>query len=47
MAYIHLAEDCGFVFSPHPGLSSWLERVKSEVGSNYPVHPYTPDATFG
>jgi glutathione S-transferase len=43
-AYTHRAEDCGFSFSSRPALTAWLRRTKTEIGRDYPVPPYTPDA---
>jgi glutathione S-transferase len=43
-AYTHRAEDCGFSFAALPAVSAWLDRVAAEIGSGFPVSPYTPDA---
>jgi glutathione S-transferase len=46
-AYTHRAEDCGLSFSSRPALSAWLKRVRTEIGRDYPVPPYTADAMLG
>lgn len=43
-AYTHRAEDCGFGLASYAALSAWLDRVAAEIGPEYPVQPYTPDA---
>lgn len=43
-AYTHRAEDCGFGLASYSALSSWLKRMAQEIGPDYPVQPYTPDA---
>lgn len=43
-AYTHRAEDCGFTPASYSALSAWLRRVAAEIGQEYPVPPYTPDA---
>lgn len=43
-AYTHRAEDCGFSFTSRPALASWIKRVGLEIGTDYPIHPYTADA---
>ena len=43
-AYSHRAEECGFSFSFRPALAAWIKRVGLEIGTGYPIHPYTADA---
>jgi glutathione S-transferase len=43
-AYTHRAEDCEFSFESHTALSAWLKRVATQIGSGYPIPPYTADA---
>lgn len=43
-AYTHRAEDCGFSCSSRPALSAWKTRVATEIGTDYPIPPYTADA---
>jgi glutathione S-transferase len=43
-AYTHRAQDCGFSFSSRPALSAWMMRVRTQIGRDYPVPPYTADA---
>ena len=43
-AYTHRAEDCGFSFSSRPALAAWMKRVATEIGTDYPIPPYTVDA---
>lgn len=43
-AYTHRAGDCGFTLSSRSALSAWITRVAAQIGADYPIHPYTPDA---
>lgn len=43
-AYTHRAEEGGFSFSSRPALAAWMKRVRTEIGKDYPVPPYTADA---
>lgn len=43
-AYTHRAEDCGFSFPSRPALAAWMKRVATEIGTDYPIPPYTVDA---
>jgi glutathione S-transferase len=45
-AYTHRAEDAGFSFASRPALCAWMRRVRTEIGKDYPVPPYTADATL-
>ncbi len=45
-AYTHRAEDGGFSLSSRPALSTWITRVREQIGPNYPIARYTADATL-
>jgi glutathione S-transferase len=43
-AYAHLSADCGFPLGDYPAAAGWAERVAGEIGPDYPVIPYGPEA---
>jgi glutathione S-transferase len=45
-AYAHKAGDCSFSLAAYPAVSAWAERVAAEIGPDYPVHPYGPEAAL-